>query len=589
MRRPLIGASSVVLTALLLLGCGQKKEALAEADYDVVIRGGTVYDGSGSKPYVGDVAIKAERIVYAGPKAPGKGKREIDAKNSAVSPGFVNMLSWANESLLIDGRGQSDVRQGVTLEVFGEGFSMGPLSAQMKEDMVKRQGDLRFPVEWTTLGEYLELLERKGVAPNIASFIGAGTLRINVLGEGDVDPTPEQLKQMRSLVQQGMEEGAMGIGSSLIYAPDTYAETPELIALMEEAGRCGGMYITHMRSEARHFLEAIDETIEIARRSGAAAEIYHLKAAGQSNWAKLGPAIEKIEAARAAGIPLTADMYTYPAGATGFDAAMPPWVQDGGLEAWIKRLKDPKIRARVIKEMRSNQTSWENAMRESGSPANVLLAGFKTEKLKPLIGKTLEQVAKERGVSPEDAVIDLVIEDGTRVDVVYFMMSEDNVRRQVALPWVSFGSDEAAPSAEGVFLKSGAHPRAYGTFARLLGKYVRDEKVVSLEEAIRRLTSLPTTNLGVKERGLLREGYFADVVVFDPQTIQDHATFEKPHQYATGVAHVFVNGTQVLADGEPTGKPAGRVVRGRGWKGWQDGGCRASSTDWTWTRGTTPQ
>jgi N-acyl-D-amino-acid deacylase len=390
---------------------------------------------------------------------------------------------------------------------------------------------------------------------------------------------------MRQLVQQGMEEGALGIGSSLIYAPDTYAETPELIALMEEAGRCGGMYISHMRSEGNRFLEAIDETIEIARRSGAAAEIYHLKAAGKSNWDKLGPAIGKIEAARGAGVPLTADMYTYNAGATGLDATMPRWVQDGGLEAWIKRLKDPKIRARVIREMRSEQTSWENTMRASGGASGVLLMAFKNEKLKPLIGKTLEEVAKARGVSAEDAAIDLVIEDGTRVGAVYFMMSEDNVSRQVALPWVSFGSDEGAPSAEGVFLKSGAHPRAYGNFARLLGKYVRDEKVIPLEEAVRRLTSLPSTNLGLKDRGLLRDGYFADVVVFDPQKIQDHATFKEPHQYATGVAQVFVNGTQVLADGEPTGAHAGRFVRGRGWKGWPEGGCRASSGEWTWTRG----
>ena len=586
MRSTLVGgAAAVFCAALLITGCAQKKEVSAPA-YDVVIRGGTVYDGSGGKPFVGDVAIKSDRVAYVGPRADGTGKQEIDAKGLAVSPGFVNMLSWAVETLLVDGRAQSDVRQGVTLEVFGEGSSMGPLSAQMKEDLLKRQSDLKFPVDWTTLGEYLEGLERKGVAPNVASFLGAGTLRVHVLGERDVDPTPAQLEEMRGLVRQGMEEGALGIGSSLIYAPDTYAETPELVTLMQEAGRCGGMYITHMRSEARKLLEAIDETIDIAKQSGAAAEIYHLKAAGQSNWDKLGPAIEEIEAARAAGVPLTADMYTYPAAATGLDAAMPPWVQDGGLEAWIQRLKDPKIRARVIKEMRSSQTSWENTMREAGTPANILLVGFKTEKLKPLIGKTLEEVAKERGVSAEDAAIDLVIEDGTRVEVVYFLMSEENVRRQVALPWVSFGSDEGAPSAEGVFLKSGAHPRAYGTFARLLGRYVRDEKVVPLEEAIRRLTSLPSTNLGLKERGLLRQGYFADVVVFDPAKIQDHATYKEPHQYATGVADVFVNGTQVLAKGEPTGAPAGRFVRGRGWKGWPDGGCRASSRDWTWNRGT---
>jgi N-acyl-D-amino-acid deacylase len=574
----------IIACAFVIAACGTPTPP-AETSYDVVIRGGTVYDGTGGKPFVGDVAIRGERVVYVGPLAEGKGAKEIDARGKAVSPGFVNMLSWATESLLIDGRAQSNLRQGVTLEVFGEGATMGPLNPRMKEDLVARQGDLRYPVEWNTLGEFLEHLEKKGIAPNVASFVGAGTVRTHVLGEKDVQPTPEQLTAMRSLVRAAMEEGALGVGSGLQYMPDIYATTDELVALMEEAGRCGGMYITHMRSEGQYLLESIDETIEIARRSGTAAEIYHLKMSGQMYWNKLDAAIQRIEAARAAGVPVTADIYPYIASGTGLDVTMPPWVQEGGLDAWIARLKDPKIRKRVIAEMRAAKSTWENDLRDAGGPANVMLVGFKTERLKPLIGKTVEQVAKQRGVSAEDAIIDLIIEDGSKGNAVYFTMSEENLRREMALPWVSFNSDEGALSAEGIFLKSSVHPRAYGSYARVLGHYVRDEKVLSLEDAVRKMTSLPARNLGLRERGLLRQGYFADVVIFDPATIQDHATFEKPHQYSTGVSHVFVNGTHALADGEPTGAASGRFVRGRGWTGWPDGGCRGSSSAWDWTRG----
>jgi N-acyl-D-aspartate/D-glutamate deacylase len=535
--------------------------------YDLVLRGGTVYDGSGGKPFVGDVAIDGDRIAAVGALGNAKGKTEIDARGLAVSPGFINMLSWATESLLVDGRAQSDIRQGVTLEVMGEGGSMGPLNDAMKKEMVEQQGDIKYDVTWTTLGEYLDQLAARGIAPNVASFVGATTVRIHEVAYADRPPAPEELARMRKLVAQAMEEGALGVGSSLIYAPAFYAGTDELVALCEEASKYGGMYISHMRSEGNRFLEALDELIEISRRAKLPAEIYHLKAAGRQNWGKLDAAVKKVEEARASGLKITADMYTYTAGATGLDASMPPWVQEGGLQAWIARLKDPAIRDKVKKEMATPTDAWENFFVAAG-PDKILLVGFKNDKLKPLTGKTLAEVAKMRGKSPEETAMDLVIEDDSRVGTVYFLMSEDNVRRQVALPWLSFGSDAEAPTTEGVFLKSNPHPRAYGNFARLLGKYVRDEKVIPLAEAIRKLTSLPAENLKIRERGLLKPGYFADVTVFDPAKVQDHATFDKPHQYATGVRHVFVNGIQVLKDGEPTGAKAGRVVRGPGWKGW---------------------
>jgi N-acyl-D-amino-acid deacylase len=548
------------LVFCLLLGA----TAIPAQATDTVLSNGVIYDGTGGVPYSGWVAIKGDRISAMGSGAPPAAARTVDVKGQVIAPGFVNMLSWATESLIADGRAQSDIRQGVTLEVMGEGNSMGPLNPEMKRLMAARQDDIKYPVSWTTLGDYLTMLEKKGIAPNVASFIGATSVRVHELGEKDVDPTTEQLERMKALVRAAMNEGAVGLGSSMIYAPAAYAETPELIALATESARCGGMYISHMRSEGDRIEAAVDELIEIARKSGSPAEIYHLKMSGKKNWGKLDTIIGKVEAARREGLRITADMYNYTAGATGLDAAMPLWVQDGGLEAWIERLKDPAIRAKVLAEMRDDNAPWENLARRAGSPENVLLLGFKNPKLKPLTGKTLGEVSRMRGTSPEDTAIDLVIEDGSRVGTAYFLMDEANVKRQIGLPWVSFGSDAGAPSAEGVFLLSQDHPRTYGNVARLLGKYVRDEKATTLPEAIRRLTSLPVSNLGIKDRGSLKPGYFADVVVFDPATIADHATFAKPAQYATGVAQVFVNGVQVLKDGEPTGAAAGRFVKGPG-------------------------
>ena len=534
------------------------------ATYDLIIRGGTIYDGSGKPPVVGDVAIKDDRIVAVG-KVEGTAKSEVSAKGMAVAPGFINMLSWATESLIADPKSQSDIRQGVTLEVMGEGWSMGPVNASMKRQETERQGDIKYPIEWTTLGDYLGYLEKRGISTNVASFVGAATVRVHELGEGDVDPTPEQLSRMRALVRQAMNEGAMGVGSSIIYAPGSYAETDELVALTTEAAKCGGMYISHMRSEGDRLEEAVDELIQISRRSGAPAEIYHLKMAGRSNWGKYDSVVKKIEDARAEGLKITTDMYTYTAGATGLDAAMPTWVQAGGLEEWIKRLKDPAIRARVAAEMKQPGSDWENLYFGAGAD-KMILSGFKNDALKPLTGKTLAEVAAMRGKSPEETAMDLVVEDGSRVGTVYFLMSEDNVRKQIQLPWMSFGSDAASQATEGVFLKSGAHPRTYGNFARLLGRYVRDEKLIPLEQAVYRLTTLPATNLGIRDRGALKPGYYADVVVFDPQAIGDRSTFEKPHQYSVGVRDVFVNGTQVLKDGEHSGATPGRAVRGAGWK-----------------------
>ncbi|WP_447765488.1 N-acyl-D-amino-acid deacylase family protein [Sphingopyxis panaciterrae] len=539
----------------------------AEASYDVVIRGGTIYDGSGAPGVVGDVAIDKDRIVAVG-KVEGKGRTEIPAAGMAVAPGFINMLSWATESLIADPKSQSDIRQGITLEVMGEGWSMGPMNAAMKARETERQGDIKYPIAWTSLGDYLNYLEKRGIAPNVASFVGAATVRVHELGEGDVDPTPEQLTRMRALVREAMAEGALGVGSSLIYAPGSYAETDELVALTSEAAKCGGMYISHMRSEGDRIEEAVDELIEISRRSGAPAEIYHLKMAGRGNWGKLEPVVQKIEAARAEGLKITTDMYTYTAGATGLDAAMPTWVQAGGLEEWIKRLKDPATRARVAAEMQKPGSDWENLYLGAGAD-KMILSGFKNDALKPLTGKTLAEVAKMRGKSPEETAMDLVVEDGSRVGTVYFLMSEDNVRKQIKLPWMSFGSDAASQATEGVFLKSGAHPRTYGNFARLLGRYVRDERLIPLEQAVYRLTTLPATNLGIKDRGALQPGYYADVVVFDPAVIADRSTFEAPHQYSVGVRDVFVNGVAVLKGGEPSGATPGRAVRGAGW-----GKCR---------------
>jgi N-acyl-D-amino-acid deacylase len=549
--------------------------------HDLVFRNGVIYDGSGGSPIRGDVAVDGDRISYVGPHAGGSARLEVDVKGQAIAPGFINMLAHPEESLFADGRALSDLTQGVTLEVLGED-SMGPVNESMRKLMVQRQSDIKYPVTWNTLGEYLETLERRGIAPNVASFMGAPAARTYVLGEGDVQPTAQQLKQMQGLVHQAMEEGALGVTTALIYAPATYAKTPELIALAQESARCGGIYTAHMRSEGDRIDQALQETIEIARASGAPAEIYHLKVAGRDNWGKLGGVIAQIERARASGVRISANMYTYTAGATGLDAAMPSWVQDGGLEAWIARLKDPAIRPKVIAEMRTlHPASWENLYAAAGAEGTLLLA-FKNPALKPLTGKTLAAVARERGVSPEDAAIDLVIEDGTRVGVAYFLMSEDNVRREVALPWVSFGSDEAGDAPEGVFLLSAAHPRAYGNFARVFAQYVRRDHALTVQEAVRKLSALPADNLSLADRGRLVKGKFADVVVFDPDSIQDHATYDKPHQLSTGVSDVLINGRFALRDGRATGSATGRVVRGRAWKGAPNGGCRAEASAWTW-------
>jgi N-acyl-D-amino-acid deacylase len=540
--------------------------ASGASTYDVILRGGTVYDGSGGAPVVADVAIQGDRIAAIGELSAARGRLEVDARGLVVSPGFINMLSWAPGSLLVDGRSQSDLRQGVTLEVFGEG-SMGPINETMRREMLERQGDIKYDVPWTTLGDYLEHIEKRGISPNVASFVAASAVRVHELGRINRAPTPEELERMRALVRQAMEEGALGLTSALIYAPGAYAKTDELIALAKVAAEHGGMYITHMRSEGNRLLEALDEAITIGREAGLPVEIYHLKAAGQQNWGKLDEAIARIEQARSSGLRVTTDMYPYTAAATGLDAAMPTWVQEGGQKAWEQRLKDPAIRQRVMREMTTPSNDWENFFLAAGSPENILLVGFKNEALKPLTGKTLAQVATLRGKSPEETAIDLVVEDGSHVSTVYFLMSEDNIRKQLALPYMSFCSDMESVSAEGVFLKSSIHPRAYGSFAKVLGHYARDEKVFPLQEAIRRLTSLPAETLRLDRRGWLKPGHFADVVIFDAAKIQDHATYDKPHQYATGVHHVFVNGVQVLRNGEPTDARPGRALRGPGWKG----------------------
>lgn len=557
-RRKFITATTA---SAALAGCDTLR-----ADCDLLIRNGTIYNGSGGPPVVGDVAVRGDQIVAVGSVAGVTARRTVDVRGLAVAPGFINMLSWATESLIHDGRSQSDIRQGVTLEVMGEGWSMGPLNPQMKEALAKDQGDIKYPVEWITLDEYLRFLVHRKISCNVASFIGPETVRIHELGYEDRAPNAVELARMQALVRTAMREGALGVASSLIYAPGFYAKTAELIALCKVAAEYDGLYISHLRSEGNQFVEALDELLTIAREAKIRAEVYHLKAAGQANWPKLDAVIAKIEAARASGLAITADMYTYTAGQTGLDAAMPPWVQEGGYPEWAKRLQDPATRERVRREMSTPTDKWENLYLAAGSADRVILVGFKNDKLKPLTGKTLAEVSKLRGKSPEETAMDLVVEDGSRVGTVYFLMSEENVRKQIKLPWVSFCSDSPSLAPEGVFLKSSTHPRAYGSFARLLGRYVRDEKLIPLADAIRRLTSFPAENLRLKQRGWLRPGYFADIVAFDPARVQDHATFEKPHQYSTGVVHVWVNGQQVLLDGEHTGAKPGQVVRGPGWK-----------------------
>ncbi|MCA9124467.1 MAG: membrane dipeptidase [Planctomycetales bacterium] len=556
-RNTLLYASCLTLTAL--------SAATGEGHYDLIIRGGTVYDGTGIAGTKMDIAINGDAIATMGDLSGAAATQNIDATGLAVSPGFINMLSWATESLLHDPKSQSDIRQGVTLEVFGEGWSMGPLTEAMQRDELESQGDIKYEIPWRSLSQYLEHLESRGVSPNIASFIGATTLRIHTVGFEDRKPTSKELDTMRSLVRQEMKSGALGIGSSLIYAPAFYADTDELVELCKVASEYDGMYISHIRSEGNKLLEAVDELIEIARRANIAAEIYHLKAAGRENWSKLDEVIRKVEEARSSGLRITADMYTYTAGATGLNASMPPWVQEGGFNRWRDRLREPGIRKRVAQEMRTPTDQWENLLLAAGSPEQVLLVGFKNDNLKHLTGKSLAEVARQRGKSPEETAMDLVIEDDSRVDCVYFLMSDENVQKKLALPWVSFCSDSSSLAPEGVFLKSNPHPRAYGSFARVVGKYCRDENILPLETAIHKLTGLPAQNLGIRKRGFLKPGYFADIVIFDPKTIQDHATFEVPHQYATGVRDVLVNGQLVLEDGEHTGQTPGQVVRGPGY------------------------
>lgn len=537
-----------------------------QTEYDVIIASGTIYDGSGGRPIVADLGIRRDKITSIGDLSDANAKTRIDASGLAVAPGFINMLSWANESLIHDGRGMSDVLQGVTLEVMGEGRSMGPLNDAMKKELKERQGDIQYDITWTTLGEYLEMLERKGVSPNVASFVGAATLRIHEIGYEDRSPTADELDRMRQLADQAMREGAVGLSTSLIYAPAFYAKTDELVALAKVAAKHGGIYISHMRNEGSKLLEAFDELLTIAKKANIPAEVYHIKASGRNNWDKLETLFNRIESARAEGLKITADMYTYRASSTGLNATMPPWVQEGGHDAWVKRLQDPEIRERVKKEMNTPTDGWDNGYVTAGSPENILLVAFKNAKLKPLTGKTLAEVAAMRGEEPEFVAMDLIIEDDSRVGCVFFTMSEENVKKKIRQPWVSICSDAGAYATEGVFLKFNPHPRAYGSFARLLGKYVREEKLIPLTEAIRRMTSLPASNLSLDRRGWIKEGYFADVVVFDPATIRDNATFDKPHQYATGVRHVFVNGGHVVKDGKHTGATPGRFVRGPGHK-----------------------
>lgn len=545
----------------LLTSCSGKKNS-----YDTIIRNGMIYDGNGGEPYKADIGINADTIAFIGDLSAAKAEKEVDAKGNAVAPGFINMLSWATETLIEDGRSQSDLRQGVTLEVFGEGWSMGPLNAKLKKQQQESQTDIKYEVEWNTLGEYLNYLEKKGVSTNVASFIGATTVRMNIIGEDNRDPSTTELDSMKQLVRQAMEEGAMGVGSSLIYPPAFFAKTEELIELCKVAAAYGGSYISHMRSEGDKLYESLEELITIAREAKIHAEVYHLKAAGKDNWNKMDSVIRRIERARKEGQDITADMYTYIAGGTGLTATMPPALQDGGFDKLWKRLQDPAIRANLKKEMNTKTDKWENFFYGVGTPENILVVGFKQDSLKKYIGKTLGAIAKIMGKSPEETAMDLIIKDSTRVECIYFLMDEKNVRKQVSLPWLSFGSDEGSYTNEGVFLKSMAHPRAFGNFTRVLGHYSRDEKLLSLAEAIRKLSKLPATNLKLSKRGTLTSGNYADIIIFDPVRVNDKATFDKPHQYAEGMLHVWVNGVQVLNEGNHTGAKPGRFVKGPGWK-----------------------
>jgi N-acyl-D-amino-acid deacylase len=563
------------------MGATLSVDALSAERADVLIRNGVIYDGSGGDPVVGDVAIANGLIAAAGPNVARRYTAEkiLDARGLAVAPGFVNALSWATESLLHDGRAMSDLKQGVTMLIFGEGSSPGPVNAEIAAEMLRKQTDVRYEFTWTTLGQYLDTLAARGVAPNVASFVGASTVRAHVLGFEDRQPSEAQLRRMQALVREAMDEGALGVGSALIYAPGAYARTDELIALAQAAGESGGAYISHLRSEGDRFLEALDEALHIGREANVHTEIYHLKAAGRQNWPKMRVAIDKIEAARQAGMSVAANMYPYTAAATGLDAAMPPWVQAGGIDAWVERLQDPAIRARVLREMRSPSGDWESLYLAAGSPENVRVIGVKNGALKGVVGKSLAQIAKERGVTPEDAAIDLVIEDRSQIATAYELMSEDNVALGLAQPWVSIGSDAGALAPEGVFLTRTPHPRAYGSFARFLGRYVRDLQVTRLQDAIFRLSRLPAQNFKLRGRGCLNPGCHADIAIFDPARIADHATFDQAHRYASGVVHVFVNGVQVIREGEHTGALPGEVIRGPGWRGWSSYDGRSGALD----------
>jgi len=552
------------LTIVLAMLAQERSQSPAPADFDVIIRGGTVYDGTGAAPRQADVAIRGDRIAAIGDLNTARARTIVDAKGLAVAPGFINMLSWSTESLIQDGRSQSEIRQGVTTEIMGEGESMGPVNDRVREHMLRAQTDIKYDIKWNTLAEYLQYLEKRGISCNVASFLGATTVREYVIGFEDKAPTPEQLDQMRELVRKEMEAGALGIGSSLIYPPAFYASTDELIELCKVAAKYQGKYISHMRSEGNQLIEALDELLRIAREANIPAELYHIKAAGQENWSKEDELLPRIERAQKEGLNVRANMYTYTAAGTGLDACLPPWSEDGGYPALFKRLRDPATREKIKAEVKIDSDKWENLYLAAGSPDKILLVGFKSDKLKPLTGKTLAEVAKMRGKDPIDTMMDLIAEDESRIGTIYFVMSEDNVKKEVAKAWISFGSDEASQAPEPPFTKSNPHPRAYGNFARVLGKYVRDEKVIPMKEAIHRLSGLPATNLGLDHRGFVKEGMFADVVVFDPATITDRATFEKPHQYAVGVKHVFVNGVQVIKDGEHTGAKPGRALWGQG-------------------------
>ncbi len=532
--------------------------------FDTLIKGGTVYDGTGSEGRPADVAIRGDHIIGVGDYARENARNVIDARGMAVAPGFINMLSWSTESLIEDGRSQSELRQGVTSEIFGEGESMGPVNNRVREHMLQAQADIKYEIKWNTLAEYLQYLEKRGISCNVASFIGATTIREYVVGFEDKPPTPRQMDEMRDLVRKEMEAGALGIGTSLIYPPAFYAKTDELIELCKVSAKYHGKYISHMRSEGNQLMESLEELIRIAREAQIPAEVYHIKAAGQKNWGKVDALLARIEAAQKEGLQIRANMYTYNAAGTGLDACLPPWTEDGGYPALFERLRDPATREKIKAEVQVPSDKWENLYLAAGSPDKIILVGFKSDKLKPLTGKTLAEVAQMRGKDPIDTAMDLIAEDESRITAVYFVMSEENVKKEIAKPWISFGSDEASQAPEGAFLKSNPHPRAYGNFARVLGKYCRDDKVITLPEAVRRLSGLPATNLGLDHRGLLQDGMFADVVVFNPATVTDHATFDKPHQYATGVQHVFVNGMQVIKDGEHTNAKPGRALWGSG-------------------------